>query len=158
MRIRRATEDDLGELRRAIFTEMSLAELRAADERFNRPPDSIQIVAENDLGEIVASCNLIRETHRMRRHRAEIGGFVIISAYRGTGLARRMIDYLARYARREWNTSILDIACRGGTAAERAYRGLGFTEWARLPGGYHDHEAIYDEVRLYLPVPPLDRD
>jgi hypothetical protein len=40
--------------------------------------------------------------------------------------------------------------------AERAYRGLGFTEWARLPGGYLDYDAIYDEVRLYRPVPPLD--
>ncbi|MFC7620387.1 GNAT family N-acetyltransferase [Microlunatus sp. GCM10028923] len=156
MRIRRAAEADLGELQRAIFTDMSLAELRAADERFNRPPDSLHIVAENDDGEIVASCNLIRETHRMRRHRAELGGFVIIPAERGSGLARRMIDYLARYARREWDVSILDVACRGGTAAERAYRGLGFTEWARLPGGYLDYDAIYDEVRLYRPVPPLD--
>ncbi|GAB3742528.1 GNAT family N-acetyltransferase [Microlunatus parietis] len=156
MRIRRAAETDLGELQRAIFTDMSLAELRAADERFNRPPDSLHIVAENDDGEIVASCNLIRETHRMRRHRAELGGFVIVPAERGSGLARRMIDYLARYARREWDVSILDVACRGGTAAERAYRGLGFTEWARLPGGYLDYDAIYDEVRLYRPVPPLD--
>lgn len=156
MRIRRAAEADLGELQRAIFTDMSLAELRAADERFNRPPDSLHVVAENDDGEIVASCNLIRETHRMRRHRAELGGFVIVPAERGSGLARRMIDYLARYARREWDVSILDVACRGGTAAERAYRGLGFTEWARLPGGYLDYDAIYDEVRLYRPVPPLD--
>ncbi len=156
MRIRRATEHDLGELRRAIFTEMSLAELRAADERFNRPPDSIQVVAENDDREIVASCNLIRETHRMRRHRAELGGFVIIPTERGSGLARRMIDYLARYARREWDVSILDVACRGGTAAERAYRGLGFTEWARLPNGYVDYDAVYDEVRLFRSLPSTE--
>ncbi|HLT60849.1 MAG TPA: GNAT family N-acetyltransferase [Microlunatus sp.] len=157
MRIRRATGNDLGELQRTIFSRMSLAELRAAAEQFNRPPHSIQIIAENDLGEIIASCNLIRESHRMRRHRAEIGGFVITPGYRGSGLARRMIDYLARYARQEWDVEILDVACRGGTPAERAYRGLGFAEWARLPGGYHDHDAIYDEVRLYRPVPPLDQ-
>ena len=155
MRIRRASEDDLGELQRAIFTEMSLAELRAADEQFNRPPGSIQIVAEDNDDEIIGCCNLIRETHRMRRHRAELGGFVIIPAHRGTGLARRMINYLGRYAGREWDVSIIDVSCRGGTDAEHAFRGLGFQEWARLPGGYLDYDAIYDEVRLYRSVSPL---
>lgn len=157
MRIRRVTEEDLPALQQAIFTEMSLTELQEADRRFNRPPDSVQIVAETDSGELVGSCNLVRESHRMRRHRAELGGFVILASHRGTGLARRMIDYLTRYARREWEVSILDVACRSGTPAERAYRALDFIEWARLPEGYHDHDRTYDEVRLYRPVPPLDQ-
>jgi hypothetical protein len=61
----------------------------------------------------------------MCRHRADIGGFVVA----------------------------LEISCRGGTHAETAYRGLGFAEWGRLSGGYHDHgDQIIDEVRLWMPI------
>ena len=72
---------------------------------------------------------------------------------RGTGLARKMIEKATLHAR-NWGCSILEISCRGGTHAEAAYLGLGFAEWGRLRGGYHDRgDRIFDEVRLWMPDP-----
>ncbi|WP_427889284.1 GNAT family N-acetyltransferase [Kribbella sp. GL6] len=106
------------------------------------------LVAADEQG--VAGMTTVRRLeHRMRRHRAELGGFVIVPAARGTGLARRIVgaagDVVAR-----WGCSVLEVSCRGGTEAERAYRGLGFEEWGRLPDGLRDRGGlVYDEVRLW---------
>ncbi|HEY3507975.1 GNAT family N-acetyltransferase [Kribbella sp. NPDC051137] len=107
------------------------------------------LVAADERG--VAGMTTVRRLeHRMRRHRAELGGFVIVPAARGTGLARRIVG-AARERAARWGCSVLEVSCRGGTEAERAYRGLGFEEWGRLPGGLHDRGGlVYDEVRLWL--------
>ena len=48
---------------------------------------------------------------------------------------------------------MLEISCRGGTPAEGAYRGLGFVEWGRLPGGLVEEDGTaFDEVHSYLPL------
>lgn len=70
----------------------------------------------------------------------------------GTGVARKLVEGCVEFARAEWSSQTLELGVRGGTHAEAAYRGLGFVEWARFPGGFHDHDDVYDDVRLFLPV------
>jgi predicted GNAT family N-acyltransferase len=131
---------------------MDLDQVRAIVRRFEAPPDSRVLVAEMEDGEVVATCTLTRLEHRMCRHRADIGGFVIGEEWRGTGLARQLVAAAADFARREWSTSILEIAVRGDTHGHQAYLGLGFVEWGRLPGGYEDNGVALDEVRLYQQI------
>ena len=88
----------------------------------------------------------------LERHRAEIGGFVIRADHRGTGVARKLVEGCATFARELWSAQTLELGVRGGTHAEDAYRGLGFIEWARFPAGFRDRDATYDDVRLLLPV------
>ena len=95
---------------------------------------------------------LIQPDHILTRHRVGVAGFVVASRARGTGVARRLIDEAAEWARR-WGGTMLEISCRGGTRAEEAYRGLGFIEWGRLTQGHIDHDgAAFDDVHFYRPL------
>lgn len=114
--------------------------------------DHVLLVAVDGNDLAIGNCTLTRHQHRLERHRAEIGGFVISREHRGTGVARQLVEACADYAREQWDAVILELSVRGGTHAEDAYRGLGFVEWARMPAGFHDHDTIYDDVRLYRPV------
>ncbi|MGW7683598.1 N-acetyltransferase family protein [Kribbella sp. NPDC054772] len=109
------------------------------------------LVAENQGG-VVGMTTVERLAHRMRGHRAKLGGFVIVPAARGTGLARQIVDAAGSQAN-AWGCSVLEVSCRGGTNAERAYVGLGFREWGRMPDGFHDRGGqLYDEVLLWKPA------
>lgn len=116
--------------------------------------DRVLLVATDHADDAIGNCTLTRHAHRMERHRAEIGGFVISPAHRGTGVARRLVDACADYAYRNWASETLELGVRGGTHAEDAYRGLGFVEWARMPRGLHDRDGIYDDVRMYRRINP----
>lgn len=152
MIIRRARLEDAEDLQRSCFSAMTVDQVREGMGPELEAVHGLQFVAEDDDGTVVATGNLRRHTHRMERHRAELGGFVIRTDHRGTGLARRMVDHLETFARQEWQVTILELAVRGDMHAHRAYVGLGFAEWARLPGGFDDRGTVYDEVRLYRPV------
>ncbi|NYE72282.1 GNAT family N-acetyltransferase [Microlunatus parietis] len=115
-------------------------------------PDRVLLVATDQNDVAIGTCTLTRRRHRMERHRAEIGGFVIRADHRGTGVARKLVEGCAAFARELWSSQTLELGVRGGTHAEDAYRGLGFTEWARFPGGLRDRDATYDDVRMFLPV------
>ncbi|MFF0343494.1 GNAT family N-acetyltransferase [Kribbella sp. NPDC004875] len=113
------------------------------------------LVAE-DGGGVLGMTTVERLTHRMCRHRATLGGFVIVPAARGTGLARRTVDTAGAQAN-AWGCTVLEVSCRGGTDAERAYVGLGFREWGRMPNGFHDRGGLlYDEVRLWKPTVDIE--
>jgi GNAT superfamily N-acetyltransferase len=153
MLIRPVRNDDAGSLQRnclsATTVEQTTALIQPLIGAYARN-EAVMLVAEND-GEVVATCTVKRLEHRLCRHRVDLGGFVIAPSARGTGLARRIVNEASRYAR-DWGCTILEISCRGGTHAEDAYKGLGFAEWARLPGGYIEEAGTYDEVRLWRRV------
>lgn len=155
MIIRPVREEDTASLQRNCFTQSTFeqtAEIVRPSLDDHNHDETVMLVAVGDDGEVVGNCTLTRQQHRMCRHRAEVGGFVIVPSSRGTGLARKILGVASQYAR-DWGCSILEIGCRGGTHAEDAYVGLGFRVWARLPDGFHDHgDRRYDEVRLWMPI------
>jgi GNAT superfamily N-acetyltransferase len=148
--IRIGRPDDAAALQRACFSGMSVQQVRTwldpAEE-----VDRVLLVATDADDVAIGNCTLTRHAHRLQRHRAEIGGFVISPDHRGTGVARLLVQACADYAREHWGSGTLELGVRGGTHAEDAYRGLGFVEWARMPGGLHDHDANYDDVRMCRP-------
>lgn len=156
MRIRAVRPEDVGGLQRNCFgastveeTETLVRDLVQDQER----GEVVCLVAVEDDGEVLGTCTLTRLEHRMCRHRADIGGFVVATSAQGTGLARKIVQ-AAEDKARSWGCTILEISCRGGTHAEDAYVGLGFIRWGRLPGGYHDRDGqVFDEVRLWRSIP-----
>lgn len=107
-----------------------------------------------DEGRIVANLTVTRKHHRLERHRAEVGGFVVAPSARGSGLARQLVDGAEAWAR-GCGCTILELSCRGGTHAEDAYIHLGFREWGRLPHGYREPGGEFDQVNLYRPIPAV---
>ncbi len=155
MIIRPVRDEDAASLQRncfgAITVEQTAEMIKPAVQEGKRE-EAVMLVAVRDDGDVVGTCSVTRLQHRLCRHRAEVGGFVLTPAAQGTGLARQLIVAASRDAA-SWGCSILEISCRGGTHAEDAYLGLGFREWGRLPEGYHDHGGlIFDEVRLWMPI------
>lgn len=148
MLIRPVRYEDAESLQRNCFGAMTAEQVAAEIASLVDSTDAVGLVAVDDDGNALATCTVTRLTHRLCRHRADLGGFVINPSAQGTGLARRIVNEASRYAR-GWGCTILEISCRGGTHAEAAYVGLGFTEWARLPGGYREEAGTFDEVRLW---------
>lgn len=106
-----------------------------------------------DADVVVACLTVRRSQDGPRSHRASLHGFVIAPHHRGGGLARRLVDAAGRWSTARGCT-LLEVTCRGGTRAEGAYHGLGFTEYGRLPGGFVDADGgTVDEVYLYRPLP-----
>lgn len=154
MIIRPVRESDIESLHQNRLCGLTIDEtttlvMSAIDEEHWR--ESRFLVAAEEDG-VVGMTTVKRLKHRLCRHRAELGGFVILPVARGTGLARRIVDAASSHAS-DWGCSILEVSCRGGTHAEKAYIGLGFRVWGQLPGGYHDRDGlVYDEVRLWMPL------
>lgn len=149
--IRIGRPDDAVALQRSCYktapVEMIAGWLDPAEET-----DRVLLVATDAADAAIGNCTVTRRAHRLERHRAEVGGFVIAPEHRGTGVARQLVDACVEYARSSWASESLELGVRGGTHAEDAYRGLGFVEWARMPGGFHDQEFTYDDVKLYRPL------
>ncbi|MFC7619699.1 GNAT family N-acetyltransferase [Microlunatus sp. GCM10028923] len=151
MAIRVGRADDAEALQQACFSGTPVDVVRGWLDP-PQGPDRVLLVATDQDDIVIGTCTLTRHRHRMERHRAEIGGFVIRVDHRGTGVARKLVAGCAAFARAEWSSETLELGVRGGTHAENAYRGLGFTEWARFPAGLRDRDTSYDDVRLFLPV------
>ncbi len=110
----------------------------------------VMLVAEVD-GKVVGTVTLQRNPHRLRRHRAVVGGLVVHRPYEGQGIARRLMEECERNAR-SLDIQILELTCRGGEPAEQVYRRLGFHEFGRLPRGLVEpagKQDIFDEVYFY---------
>jgi GNAT superfamily N-acetyltransferase len=157
MLVRPACVEDAVDIHRNCFSgntiEQTVAMVEEAVAAKGRG-ESVMLVGVRDDGEVVGTCTVTRLQHRMCRHRADVGGFVITPTAQGTGLARKIVEAACRHAA-SWGCTILEISCRGGTHAEDAYIGLGFKVWGRLPDGYHDHgELTFDEVRLWMTITP----
>ena len=132
--IRAASLGDAEELTRNCFprntVQQTLTNLQEMIQLKDRGEGMWLVASVN--GEVVGTVTLARDNHRLCRHRVSMGGFVINPSAQGTGLARRLVEAAADWAR-SLGCEILEIGCRGGTHAENAYKGLGFVEWGRLP-------------------------
>lgn len=113
--------------------------------------EGVMVVVVDSNNAVVGNVVVTRESHRLRRHRARMGGFVIHPSAQGSGLARSLTREAAEWCRAH-SCSILELDCRGGTHAESAYRGLGFEEWGRLPGGLVEEAGTFDQVNFALTV------
>jgi GNAT superfamily N-acetyltransferase len=156
--IRRVRREDAADLQANCFSGNTLEEVRQQVETLLNEPalrHALRLVAEVD-GSVVGSADLVRETHRLKRHRAEWAGVVVCGSHQGRGIARALLQETLRQAA-SWGIELLTVGVRGGTPAEEVYRRLGFREYSRLPGGLKEEcdgkLLAFDEVMLYMVVP-----
>ncbi|HVM09095.1 MAG TPA: GNAT family N-acetyltransferase [Acidimicrobiales bacterium] len=151
--VRQVELDDVASLQRNCFSLTTVDQTRASVEAALMKATSGEgtslVAVRGD--EVVGNVTVTRNAHRLQRHRAHLGGFVIHPAAQGHGLARALTAAAAEWAS-ERQCTILELDCRGGTHAEEAYRGLGFREWGRLPAGLIEEAGTFDQVCFYLVI------
>ncbi len=84
-------------------------------------------------GVLAGTVTLALAPQQNQPHRADIAKVLVDPACRRTGLARRMMTAAEAEAIRLWRT-LLTLDTRSGSAADRLYRGMGWTEVGRIPG------------------------
>jgi GNAT superfamily N-acetyltransferase len=151
--VRQVELDDVPSLQRNCFTLNTIEQTRANVESALRKSESGEGTSLVGVrgGEVLGNVSVTRNAHRLQRHRAHLGGFVIHPSAQGQGLARALTAAAAQWAA-ERGCKTLELDCRGGTHAEEAYRGLGFREWGRLPMGFIEEAGTFDQVCFYLVI------
>jgi len=121
--------------------------------RLREEGGGVRVVAEVG-GVVVGTALLRRSSNPLCAHCADIEDVVVGGDYQRRGIARRMLECCRAEAAR-MGIEILEVSARAGTVAEQAYRGLGFIECGRLPGGLKEpwgEQKVYDIVYFYQPV------
>ncbi|TKJ22904.1 GCN5 family acetyltransferase [Blastococcus sp. CCUG 61487] len=104
---------------------------------------------------------LVGSSSPLRRHWATVLRVQVHPSRQGTGLGRALMEGVHRIAvGRGWE--FLTLSARGGTGVDGFYRGLGYTEFGRLPGAVRvapgdDRDEILLIRRLQAPVPEQPR-
>src|SRR4051794_21851110 len=120
VQIRPVQVGDVDSLRENCFSLNTPEEMRAIVDVAQANADhgeGVMFVVLDDAHAGVGNVTLTRESHRLRRHRVRMGGFVIHPSAQGSGLARRLTKEAAEWCRAR-SCSILELDCRGGTHAE----------------------------------------
>jgi GNAT superfamily N-acetyltransferase len=110
-----------------------------------------QLVAELS-GVVIGIVSLIRQSHPLQSHRAEVAGLVVHPDFQGQGIARKLVEACQEKARQA-GISILEISCRAGEPAEHIYPRLGFIAYGRLPRGLIEpwgEQKVFDQVYFYM--------
>jgi GNAT superfamily N-acetyltransferase len=159
--VRPVKPEDAVQLRENCFSMNTLAEIEAdIAERVKafEAGTLVHLVAEVQDSEgtsgVVGTAILTRNEHPLMAHRGKVGSLVVHPDYQRRGIARRIIETMCDYAA-EMGIEFLEVGCRGGTPAEKAYPRLGFIECGLFPRGliepWGDHLA-FDHVSFYMPV------
>jgi ribosomal protein S18 acetylase RimI-like enzyme len=121
-------------------------EIRSNEEWRQRLTDPV-FVAINQ-GQPVGIMGLLRYRPRKMRHRAELVMVYIRGSFRGTGLARNLLDAVLDFARKEGVAQIELSVSAENPAALRFYRQHGFLEIGCNPSGFLDDGREIAEIRM----------
>jgi ribosomal protein S18 acetylase RimI-like enzyme len=97
-------------------------------------------------GSLVGTVGFARETRRKERHKARIWGVYVDQAYRGQGLARRLMSEVLERAKAvpELEHIMLTVGDQQ-TAARSLYSSLGFTVFGHERGALKVGDSYVDE-------------
>ena len=94
--------------------------------------DRAVILVARDAGAIVGSVQLHPAWAPNQPHRADVAKPLVHRRHRGAGLGARLM-WAVEAAAREAGFTLLTLDAKGGTAAERLYRRLGWIVVGRIP-------------------------
>lgn len=103
-------------------------------------------------GQVAGFAAVVGSSSPLRRHWAMVLRVQVHPSRQGEGLGRVLMHGVHDVARaRGWE--FLSLSARGGTGVDGFYRGLGYTEYGRLPGAIRvgpgdDRDEILLTVRL----------
>ena len=147
---------DAQDLRQHCFSRNTLDEVAAqiaSSVEMHAAQQGVQLVAEVD-GAVIGTLTLIRNTHALHAHRADLYSIVVHPDHQRKGIARQMLEESRRHAQ-ALGIEILETSCRAGTGAQTAYTRMGFIEYGRLPRGIVEpwgDRHVFDQVFFYLPL------
>jgi GNAT superfamily N-acetyltransferase len=103
-------------------------------------------VAEQD-GKVIGSIQLALCEKENAPHRADVQKLFVLSAYRGHGVASRLMNEMERFARTAGRT-LLVLDTEAGSLAESIYRHFGWQRAGEIPGfaltpGGKLHATVY---------------
>jgi GNAT superfamily N-acetyltransferase len=103
-------------------------------------------------GETAGFATLVGSLSPLRHHWATVLRVQVHPSRQGAGLGRVLMGGVHDIARQN-GCEFLTLAARGGTGVDAFYRGLGYTEFGRLPGAIRvgpgdDRDEILLTIRL----------
>jgi GNAT superfamily N-acetyltransferase len=103
-------------------------------------------------GEVAGFAVLSLSVSPLRQHWATVLRVQVHPSRQGQGLGRVLMTGVHDIARQR-GREFLHLTARGGTGVERFYKGLGYTEFGRMPGAIRvapgdDREEIHMTCRL----------
>lgn len=121
------------------------------ERRLAATPDASFVYAAFDGDRMVGTAGLYRESRIRRRHRALVWGVFVDPAWRGQGIARRLLDGLIEEARRipDLEQLILDVSV-GQQPARSVYAAVGFRSLGIVPRALRVGDQYHDEERMLL--------
>jgi ribosomal protein S18 acetylase RimI-like enzyme len=112
-------------------------------------PPSLTLGGFVDDG-LVGTAGLLVSTKVKQRHKGHIVGVYVASAWRGTGLARALIDGLVTQARQDGLAVLTLSVTVGNHAARRVYLDAGFTSYGMEPRSLRVADVFFDEELMAL--------
>lgn len=120
--------------------------LLSADEWRQRLEDPVIVAFQND--EPVGLIGLHRERPRKMAHRAQIVMVYVRKNWRGSGLAKKLLDVITNYAQETSVTQLELTVSAENPIAMRFYKREGFTEIGRVSGGIIHEDREIDDVLM----------
>ena len=123
----------------------------SADEWRQRLKNPVIVAFQND--EPVGLIGLLRERPRKTAHRAQIVMVYVRKNWRGSGLAKKLLDAITNYAQ-ETDVTQLELSVSAeNPIAIRFYEREGFTEIGRVPAGITHEGRGIDDVLMVRCLP-----
>jgi ribosomal protein S18 acetylase RimI-like enzyme len=101
-------------------------------------------------GVLVGTAGLVVAAGVKMRHRGTIVGVFLSPAYRGRGLARRLMESVIAAARDDGLASVRLAVTVGNVSAERLYGALGFRRYGVEPDAIRVDGVGFDEALMVL--------
>jgi RimJ/RimL family protein N-acetyltransferase len=136
------------------YEEESRASSKAVIERIRATEYQVVFGAFHDR-ELIGLTGLRRESLAQVSHKAMLWGVLVDSAWRGRGIARKLLETAIAHAR---DTKVLQIHLCVHTEnvqAETLYRSFGFEENGLEPRAIRIGNRFYDERRMVLRLDDL---
>ncbi len=117
--------------------------------------DEVVSITALDEERAVGICIGFRNRWYGERHRVQLLQIVVHEEYRGQGIARAMIEGVARHFVQR-GVELLTVDVEGDNAVARtAYRKIGFCEYGELPRGLKFDGRYSTQVLMALPIKDL---
>jgi RimJ/RimL family protein N-acetyltransferase len=123
-------------------------------QRFRQPHTAAFTLGAFDGEALIGMSTFVRETAPKRRHKGHVYAVYVAPAYRGQGIARRLLSRLIEIAREEQSLEQLHLGVTSShPAARRLYLSLGFEPYGvepralKIGGEYDDEEQMALRLR-----------
>jgi len=131
----------------------------AITEGFLAPGSGRNMFGAFDGEQLIGMAGIGRENGIKLMHKAFLRGVYVAPAYRGCGIAQRLIAHALQFAATLSGVRQVTLTVNANNAnAIKLYEGLGFIPYGCEPDALMVDGQMYDEILMVRKVAPQDRD